>query len=119
MKKTVFNSAILAAIAALTFTPLASAHHMASDNMPDDQYDFVDDQISDMHNEIIDAMNEDDDLMMNVARSTDAVPSNMAMGDGANAIDTETQSMTRSDAQTVVAPGRGMGTAAQTSGSRR
>ena len=77
-------------------------------------YDIVDSQISDMHNEAIDAMAEDADLMSSTARGMDATSMTRASGDGANA----SQAAARSSVQVDVAPGRGSQTAARGSGRR-
>jgi hypothetical protein len=108
MKKTILSSTILAAITALTFAPLASAHHPSEDMNPN--FDFVDEQVSDMHIEIIDAMLEDGDLMSSTSRGSDAVTSpTMAEGVGANSSETATQSAT----QITTAPGNGASSAAR------
>jgi len=108
MKKRVLNSTILAAIATLTFSPFVAAHHPSEDVNPN--FDLVDSRISDMHNEVIDAMYEDGDLMATTARGTDAVSSpTMSTGVGANATETATQSAT----QVTSAPGRGTGSASR------
>jgi hypothetical protein len=94
MKKTVYSSAILAAIVSLTFTSMASAHHMSEDVNPN--FDFVDDQISDMHIEVIDTMLEDGELMGGMADSTGAEPAMTGTGssDMAGSATTQVVSMT-------------------------
>ena len=105
MKKTLFNSAILAAIATLTFAPFVSAHDMGSDYNPN--FDFVDDQISENHTEIIEELTEDGDLMGIVYKGTGAGEPTTAMGDGANDVETTAQSMAQTDSQSITAVGRG------------
>ena len=105
MKKTVFNSAILSAIASLMFAPLVSAHDMGSDDNPN--FDFVDGQISENHTEIIEELTEDGDLMGIVYQGTGAEEPTTAMGDGANDVETTAQSMAQTDSQSITAVGRG------------
>jgi hypothetical protein len=113
MKKTIFNNAMLAAIVSLTFTSMASAHHMSSDVNPN--YDFVDEQISDMHTEVIDAMVEDGELMGGMMSSMGAESSTMGMGGSV-----DTGSMTApATAQVVSVPGSGMGGGSGAGSSRR
>ena len=112
MKKTIINTTVLATIATLAFAPLASAHHPSEDVNPN--YEMVDENISDMHIEIIDAMLEDGDLMSSTNRGSDAVDSPM-MADGVGANDSETA--TQSATQVTIAPGQG--TSSATRGSRR
>jgi hypothetical protein len=107
MKKTIFSTTILAAIAALAFTPFVSAHDMGSDDNPN--FDYVDDQINDMHTDIIEELNEDGDLMGVIYKGTGAEEPTTAMGDGANSVTTTTQSGT----QVLDAPGRGATSAAR------
>ena len=108
MNKTLINTAILAATASLAMSGQAWAHHPSEDMNPN--FEFVDEQVSDMHIEIIDAMLEDGDLMSSTARGMDAVDSPaMASGDGANA----SQDSTQSASQVLVAPGPGSSTAAR------
>ena len=106
------KSAILAAVASLTFAPYVSAHHPSADVNPN--YDEVDDQISDQHNIIIGAMlEEDDSLMASTLRGTDnADEARAAAGDGANASQATNQSAVPTDTAT------GMSRAAQTKAGR-
>jgi len=99
MKKTVFNNAMLAAIVSLTFTSMASAHHMSEDVNPN--FDFVDEQISDMHNEVIDTLLEDGELMGGMASSTGAEPTMTGMGSSF------TDTTAPASAQIVSVPGSG------------
>ena len=101
MKKTIINSAILATIATLAFSPFVMAHDMGSEDNPN--FDYVDDQISDMHTDIIEELTEDGDLMGIVYQGSGAEEPTTAMGDGANEVTTTTQSGT----QVLDAPGRG------------
>jgi hypothetical protein len=117
MKKTVFHSAILAAIVSLTFTPLASAHDMGSDDNPN--FDFVDDQVSENHDAIIADLTEDGDLMGITYQGSGAEESTTAMGDGANSVETTAQSAAQTDVQSVTAVGRGLTSSVRTAGSRR
>jgi hypothetical protein len=115
MKKTVFNNAMLAAIVSLTFTSMASAHHMSEDVNPN--YDFVDEQISDTHNDVVDALLEDEEMMGGIASDMGAEPSTMGMGSGIDSSDM-TAPVT---AQVVSIPGTGsgMGGASGAGSSRR
>ena len=61
MNKTLHKTAMLAAVATFIMAGPTWAHHPSEEMNPN--YDFVDEQISDMHNEIIDAMLEDGDMM--------------------------------------------------------
>ena len=111
MKKTIFNNAMLAAIVSLTFTSMVSAHHMSEDLNPN--YDFVDEQISDNHTEVIDTLLEDDELMGGMASSMGAETTTMGMG-------TDSTDMAAPvTAQVVSVPGSGMGSASGTGSSRR
>lgn len=69
MNKTLLKSALFAAIASFAVTGPVLAHHPSEDTNPN--FDFVDEQVSDMHNEIIDEMLQDDDSMMSSTRNTD------------------------------------------------
>ena len=80
MKKTIFNKAVVAAIVSLTFTSMASAHHMSIDVNPN--YDFVDDQISDMHIEVVDSLIEDDEMMGGMASSMGSASTTAGMETG-------------------------------------
>jgi hypothetical protein len=114
MKKHVMKTTMIAAIASLGISSQAWAHHPSEDMNPN--YDFVDGQVSDMHNEVIDAMLEDADLMSSTARGMDAttMTASMAAGDGANA----SQAAAQASAQVDTAPGRGSASAARGSGRR-
>jgi hypothetical protein len=114
MNMTVLKTTMIAAIASLGISSQAWAHHPSADMNPN--YEIVDSQISDMHNEVIDAMMEDADLMSSTARGMDAtsMTASRASGDGANA----SQAAARSSVQVDVAPGRGSQTAARGSGRR-
>jgi hypothetical protein len=103
MKKTIFNNAMLAAIVSLTFTSMASAHHMSEDVNPN--YDFVDDQISDMHTEVVDTLLEDGELMGGMASNMGAVEPMMGMG---GSVDTSDMGSAVT-AQVVSVPGSGSG----------
>ena len=105
MKKTVFQSAILAAIASLTFIPYVSAHDMGEAN--NENFDFVDGVISENHDAIIEELTEDGDLMGITYQGTGAEEPTMAAGDGANDVETTAQSMAQTDSQSVTAVGRG------------
>lgn len=108
MKKTLLKTTMIAAIATLGMNGQAWAHHPSADTNPN--YEMVDDQVSDMHNEVIDAMLEDSDMLSSTARGMDATSSpSMASGDGA----TSMQAATQSAAQVDVAPGRGAASTAR------
>ena len=113
MKKTIFNNAILAAIVSLTFTSMASAHHMSEDVNPN--YDFVDDQISDNHEEVIDTLLEDDELMGGMMSDMGAESSMMGMG---GSVDTSDMGATLTS-QVISVPGSGMGSGSGDGSSRR
>jgi len=68
MNKALLKTAVFAAITSFAVTGQAWAHHPSEDTNPN--FDFVDEQISDMHIEIVDEMLEDDDSMMNSMRNT-------------------------------------------------
>jgi hypothetical protein len=115
MNMTVLKTTMIAAIASLGISSQAWAHHPSEEMNPN--FDQVDEQVSDMHNEVIDAMMaEDADLMSSTARGMDAttMTTSMASGDGANA----SRAATSSSAQVTTAPGRGASTAARGSGRR-
>jgi hypothetical protein len=113
MKKTLLKTTMIAAIATLGLNGQAWAHHPSEDTNPN--FDTVDDLVSDMHNEVIDPMLEDGDLMSSTARGMDATSSpSMASGDGAIASQASTQAAT----QMTSAPGRGDTSAARSSGRR-
>ena len=115
MKKTIFSNAIMVAIVSLTFTSMASAHHMSIDVNPN--YDFVDDQISDMHIEIVDTLIEDGEIMGGMASDMGAVTPMLGMGTGA---DTDTSTMGSSaTTQVVSVSGSSMGSASGGGSSRR
>jgi hypothetical protein len=109
---TVLRTAMIAAIASLGISSQAGAHHPSADMNPN--YEVVDGQISDMHNEAIDSMLEDSDLMSSTARGMDAtsMTTSMASGDSADA----SMATTRGASQTVSAPGPGSASAARGSG---
>jgi len=111
MKKTVFNNAMLAAIVSLTFTSMASAHHMSEDVNPN--YDFVDEQISDMHTEVIDTLLEDEELMGGIAGDMGAEPTMTGMGGGS------ADMAGPATAQVVSVPGSGVGSGSGGGSSRR
>ena len=113
MKKTVFNNTILAAIVSLTFTSMASAHHMSEDVNPN--FDFVDDQISDMHNEVVDTLLEDGELMGGMESNMGAVEPMMGLGGSVDTTDIGS-SVT---AQVVSVPGSGMGSGSGSGSSHR
>jgi hypothetical protein len=116
MNKSVLTTTMIAAIASLGISSQAWAHHPSADMNPN--YEMVDDQVSDMHNEVIDAMMaEDADLMSSTARGMDAtsMTTSMASGDSADA----SMATTRGAAQTVSAPGPGNASAARGSGNGR
>ena len=117
MKKHVLKTTMIAAIASLGINSQAWAHHPSEDMNPN--YEMVDDQVSDMHNEVIDAMLEDSDLMSSTARGMDAtsMTTSMASGDSASG----SMAATRGAAQTVTATGGGAVNAARggSSNSRR
>lgn len=69
MNKALLKTAVFATIASFAVTGAVWAHHPSEDTNPN--FDFVDEQISEMHIEIIDEMLEDDDSMMNSMRNTD------------------------------------------------
>ena len=102
MKKTICNNAIMVAIVSLTFTSMASAHHMSEDVNPN--YDFVDDQISDMHIEVVDTLLEDGELMGGMADNMGAVEPTLGMGSGS------TDMAAPLTAQVVSVPGSASGT---------
>ena len=79
MKKTIFTNSLLAALCSLSMSGYVFAHHPSEDMNPN--FDFVDEQVSDMHNEIIDAMLEDDSLMGSTSRSSGASDPTVASGD--------------------------------------
>ncbi len=81
MRKKVLKTTMLAAITSLGISNLAWGHHPSEDMNPN--YDIVDDQVSDMHNEAIDAMLEDGDLMSSTAQGMDAT--SMASRDSTDA----------------------------------
>ena len=93
MKKTIFNNAIVAAIVSLTFTSMASAHHMSIDVNPN--YEFVDDQISDIHTEVVDELLEDGDLLDRMASNMGSGQSMMGTGSGMGSSATRTGSSRR------------------------
>jgi hypothetical protein len=97
MNTKVLKATMIAAIASLGISSQAWAHHPSEDMNPN--YDLVDDQVSDMHNEAIDSMLEDADLMASTARGMDAttMTASMAAGDGANASQTAAQASTQVD----------------------
>lgn len=105
MKKQVLKTTIFAAIASLGVSSLAWAHHPSEDMNPN--YEMVDGQVSDMHNEAIDAMLEDDDLMSSTAQGMDAT--SMVSGDSSNA----SMATTRGVAQTVTPSGPGSASVAR------
>ncbi|MEN8179947.1 MAG: hypothetical protein ABFS39_15205 [Pseudomonadota bacterium] len=74
MKKTIMKTTMLAAIASLTMSGYALAHHPLLDFNPDlyDQIDAVLSETNSLHNEIMDARLEDDDMMTSTSRSMDA-----------------------------------------------
>ena len=113
MKKTIFNNAIIVAIVSLTFTSMASAHHMSEDVNPN--YDFVDDQISDMHVEVVDTLLEDGELMGGMSSNMGAVEPMMGSEIGMGSSDMATTVT----AQVVSVPGSGMGSASMGGSSRR
>jgi hypothetical protein len=114
MKKQVLKTTMLAAIASIGISSQTWAHHPSEEMNPN--FEMVDDQVSDMHNEVIDAMLEDADLMSSTARGMDAttMTASMAAGDGANA----SQAAAQASAQVDTAPGLGSASAARGSGRR-
>ena len=116
MKKTLLTTTMMSAIAALMMSSQVAAHHPSADVNPN--YDAIDENISDMHNTVIDARieeAEDDDLMASTARGMDAVDSpTTAAGDGANSDQTSSQA----GGQVEMAPGNGS-TTSMRGGSRR
>ena len=82
MKSTIVKTAMLAAIASLAMTGQTWAHHMSYDVNPN--YDFVDGQISENHNEVIENLLEDEDTMFNTLRGAGIDSAMMAMGTGSN-----------------------------------
>lgn len=118
MNKQVLKTTMIAAIASLGINSQAWAHHPSADMNPN--YEMVDDQISDMHNEVIDAMMaEDADLMSSTARGMDATSMTTSMASGDS--DSGSMAATRGAAQTVTATGGGAANAARggSSNSRR
>ena len=108
MNKTLLKTTMIAAIASLTMGGQVWAHHPSEDMNPN--FDFVDEQVSDIHIENIDEMLEDGDLMASTARGMDSNMSpNTAVGDGANTF----QDANQSGAQVSVVPGRGSTSAAR------
>ena len=103
MKKTIFNNALLAAIVSLTFSSMASAHHMSEDVNPN--FDFVDEQISDMHIEVVDELLEDGDVMGSIASGMGAEPTSVSMG---GSVDSGSMAAPTT-AQVVSVPGGGSG----------
>jgi hypothetical protein len=95
MIKTLVKTAILAAAASLAMSGQSWAHHPSADMNPN--YDFVDGQVSDTHNEVIDAMLEDGDLMRS-SRSTDGSTAQVQEVGGAT---------TSAQARAVSGPGAG------------
>jgi hypothetical protein len=105
---TLLKTTMIAAIASLGISSQAWAHHPSEDMNPN--YDVVDEQISDMHNEVIDdMMTEDADLMSSTARGMDAtsMTASTASGDSIDA----SMATTSGAAQTVSAPGPGIASA--------
>ena len=105
MKKTVMNRAILVAIAALTFSPLASAHHPLSVlddyiEQLDGLFERIDENISDMHNEIVGDV-EDYEFMGNLTLSSGAEPTPTATMGDANQESAETAMSGESPASMV------------------
>jgi len=108
---TLLKTTMIAAIASLGISNQSWAHHPSEDMNPN--YDVVDEQVSDMHNEAIDSMLEDDDLMSSTARGMDAT----SMGSG-DSLDASTAT-TSGAAQTVTASGPGTASTARGSGGPR
>ena len=104
MNKTLLKTTMIAAIASLSMGGQVWAHHPSEDMNPN--FDLVDEQVSDMHIEIIDEMLEDGDLMSSTARGMDSTMSpNMAEGGGASTF--------QSGGQVSVVSGRGSASAAR------
>ena len=103
MNKHVLKTTMLAAIASLGISSQVWAHHPSEEMNPN--FEMVDEQVSDMHNEAIDAMIEDGDLMSSTARGMDAtsMTTSMASGDSTDA----GMAAARGTAETVTATGGG------------
>lgn len=104
MKKTILKSAILAAVASLTFAPYVSAHHpalaMAAEYEEETGEEFpgallAEENISDQHNDVIDAMLEegDNDFMATTAQGTDSETQTQVGGDAVASQDSAQSSM--------------------------
>ena len=89
MKKTLVTTTMMSAIASLMISGQVAAHHPSADVNPN--FDTVDANISEAHNDAIDAMladAEDDDMMSSTTRGADASGSqDRAGGSGAANID--------------------------------
>lgn len=92
MKKTILKTTMLAAIASLTMSGYVSAHHPSEDVNPN--FATVDEQISDQHNIIIDAMLEDGDFMGGAVRAMDSNETPTVAGGDAISGDSATTSQT-------------------------
>ncbi|MGD8588080.1 MAG: hypothetical protein PVG22_04540 [Chromatiales bacterium] len=77
-------------------------------------YDFVDDQVSDMHNDVVDALLEDGEVMGGIASGMGAEPTTLSMGgsvdSGSMGGSVDSGSMAApTTAQVVSVPGSGSG----------
>lgn len=116
MKNTILKTTALAAIASLTMSGYVWAHHPSEDMNPN--FETVDENISDIHNTVIDAMMEDGDLMASTSQGMDGGEPTMAEGDGANASQSSEQAAAQTDSQVVSAPGAGSNSANRGSADR-
>lgn len=82
MNKALLKTAVFATITSFAVTGQTWAHHPSEDVNPN--YDFVDEQISDMHDEAIDERMEDGDSFMNSLRSTGGSTSQSQETSGSN-----------------------------------
>ena len=120
MKKTILKTTVLAAIASLAMSGYTWAHHPSEEMNPN--YDTIDENISDIHNTVMDAMledAEDDSLMASTSQGMDGGEPTMADGVGANASQSSAQAAAQTDSQVVSAPGAGSNNATRGSAGGR
>ena len=79
MKKTLLNTTMLVAIASLTMSGFALAHHPAVDQLDEiGMLETVEANISDMHMEVIGDVTEDMDMMGDMENNAGMEPSNQS-----------------------------------------
>ena len=94
MKKTLLTTTMMSAIVSLMMSGQVAAHHPSEDVNPN--FDIVDENISDSHNEVIDARledAEDDDMMASTSRGMDASGSQTRSADSGAANTDHTSSL--------------------------